>query len=222
MLQPLQVPPREALAALAAMPARARPRPECRDMPFVIRADGIWLYQGSPIQRKELVCLFAGVLTRDETGAYLLETPVERGRIVVEDAPFVAVELDWGVCGSRRQYLSFRLNTDQVVCAGPEHPIRLSARRRSGERVPYLHVRDGRGGWPIEARICRSVYYELVALAVPHQVDGREMLGVWSGGSFFPLDDLPHDDLPHDDVPQDNVPDHGQALGHHHGWANPA
>jgi hypothetical protein len=168
-------------------------------MPFVIRRDGTWLYRGSPIQRKELVCLFAGVLTREETGAYVLETPVERGLIEVEDAPFVAVELDWKICGGGTQHLSFRLNTDQVVCAGRSHPIRVSALTGTGERVPYLHVRDGRGGWPIEARICRAVYYEMVALAVPHTVDGREMLGVWSGDEFFPLGDLPGEDLLGDD-----------------------
>jgi hypothetical protein len=163
-------------------------------MPFVIQRDGTWMYGGSPIKRKELVCLFAGVLTRDEAGDYVLETPVERGRIVVEDAPFVAVELDWGVCHGGHQYLSFRLNTDQVVCAGPDHPIRLSGAAGTDERVPYLHVRDGRGGWPVEARISRATYYELVALAVPRVVDGQELLGVWSGGSFFPLGPLPQDE----------------------------
>ena len=167
-------------------------------MPFVIRRDGMWLYRGSPIKRKELVCLFASVLTRDETGAYLLETPAERGRIAVEDAPFVAVELDWQVCRSGVQHLSFRLNTDQVVAAGPHHPIRMGrdvacADPDTGEGVPYLHLRDA-AGWPIEARVCRAVYYEMVALAVPLALGGRDRLGVWSDNSFFPLGDAPVDD----------------------------
>ena len=82
-------------------PARGAPPVECGDLPFLIRRDGTWLYRGSPIGRKELVCLFASVLRRDEDGAFWLETPAERGRIEVEDAPFVAVELDWTGDGRR-------------------------------------------------------------------------------------------------------------------------
>jgi hypothetical protein len=156
-------------------------------MPFLICRDGTWLYRGSPIRRKEMVCLFAGILTRDAAGEYLLETPVERGRIAVEDAPFVAVELDWKLCKGGGQHLSFRLNTDQVVCAGAEHPIRIAHGRNPDERIPYLRVRRGQGAFPIEARICRAVYYELAALAVTQQVNESDMMGVWSGGCFFPL-----------------------------------
>ena len=83
------------------------------------------LYQGSPINRKELVCLFASVLRRDEDGDWWLQTPGERGKIEVEDAPFIAVELDWGGDG-RRQTLSFRTNIDQVITAGQDHPLRVS------------------------------------------------------------------------------------------------
>ena len=97
------------------------------DMPFVIRRDGTWLYRGSAIQRKELVCLFASVLRRDAEGAWWLRTPAEHGRIEVEDAPFIAVELDWSGAG-RQQVLSFRTNTDQVVTAGPNHPLRVAER----------------------------------------------------------------------------------------------
>ncbi len=160
-------------------------------MPFLIQRDGTWLYRGSPIGRKELVCLFSGVLTRDGAGDYVLETPVERGRIQVEDTPWVAVELDWKRCGSgRNQCLSFRTNVDQVVTAGPEHPLRVAHNALTCEPVPYIHIRDGPGGHALEARIARPVYYELVALAVPGCVGGRQKLGVWSCGVFFPLGDL--------------------------------
>ena len=98
---------------------------ECGDLPFLIRRDGTWLYRGSPINRKELVCLFASVLKREADGSFYLETPAERGRIEVEDAPFVAVELDWAGDG-RQQALSFRTNVDKVVTAGPDHPIRIA------------------------------------------------------------------------------------------------
>ena len=102
----------------AAKPARSRPpRVECGDLPILIKRDGTWLYRGSPIGRKELVCLFSSVLKRSADGDYWLETPVERGRIQVEDAPWLAVEMDWTGDG-RDQVLSFRTNVDQVVPPG--------------------------------------------------------------------------------------------------------
>jgi hypothetical protein len=175
-------------------PVRRRPPPvECGDLPFLIRRDGSWLYRGSPIGRKELVCLFASVLRRAEDGAFWLETPVERGRIEVEDAPFVAVELDWTGEG-RRQVLSFRTNVDQIVSAGPDHPIRVAHDLLTCEPTPYITVRPGVGRLAVEARIARAVYYELVALSEPRLVGGRQMLGVWSCGTFFPLGDLPSGD----------------------------
>jgi uncharacterized protein len=166
---------------------------ECGDLPFLIQRDGTWLYQGTPILRKELVCLFASVLRRDIDGAWWLRTPAERGRIEVEDAPFIAVELDWGGDG-RQQILSFRTNTDQVVTAGPEHPIRVSHDLLTCEPTPYIRLRNGDGDHPIEARVNRAVYYELVALAVPEYVGSRLMLGVWSSGVFFPLGFMPEED----------------------------
>jgi uncharacterized protein len=167
-----------------------RVRVECGELPFVIKRDGTWLYRGSPIARKELVCLFSGVLKREADGSFWLETPAERGKIEVEDAPFVAVELDW-TCDGRDQVLSFRTNIDQIVTAGRDHPIRVAHDLLTCEPTPYLHIRDGAGAAPVEARIGRAVYYELVALAVPGMVRGRRVLGVWSRGTFFSLGDLP-------------------------------
>jgi hypothetical protein len=174
---------------LAGSPGPSRRPVECGDLPFLIRRDGTWLYRGSPIGRKELVCLFASVMKRDEDGAYWLETPAERGKIEVEDAPFLAVELNWTGLG-RAQNLTFRTNTDQLVTAGPDNPIRVAHDILTCEPTPYLLLRPGAGRLPIEARIGRAVYYELVALAEPGMVLGRRMLGVWSGGIFFPLGEM--------------------------------
>jgi hypothetical protein len=182
------IPDRE---AILAPPKPKRQPQECGDLPFVIRRDGSWLYKNSPIGRKELVCLFASVLKRESDGSFWLETPVERGRIEVEDAPFVVIEMDWNGIG-RDQVLTFRTNVDEVVTAGRDHPLRLSQAGSgpSGEPKPYLRIRPGQGSHPIEARINRSVYYELAALAEPHPVRGRMMLGVWSEGVFFPLSEI--------------------------------
>lgn len=182
------------LAALETLGGRASPsagrRPvECGDLPFVIRRDGTWLYRGSPINRKELVCLFSSVVKRDAEGAFWLETPAERGRIEVEDTPWIAVELDWKGCGTE-QVLSFRTNVDQVVVACETNPIRIRQDRAACSPTPYLKVRDGQGLYPLEARISRPVYYELAAIAVPGISDGRECYGVWSCGRFFPVGEL--------------------------------
>jgi len=175
-------------AAPPAPPARVPA--ECGPLPFLIKRDGTWMYRGSPITRKPMVCLFATVLKREADGTYMLETPAERGTIEVEDAPFLAVELTWTGHGSR-QMLSFRTNVDQCITAGPEHPIRISHDLLTCEPTPYLHVRHGNGPHPIEARINRATYYELVALAEPGMLHGRKVLGVWSDGMFFSLGDLP-------------------------------
>ncbi len=137
-----------------------------------------------------MVCLFSSVLKRTANGDYWLETPVERGRIEVEDTPWLAVEMDWTGNG-RDQVLSFRTNVDQVVAAGPEHPIRVRHDCLTSEPTPYITVRTC-DGVPIEARIGRAVYYELVALAVPGRIGCRHVLGVWSQNHFFSLGDLPH------------------------------
>lgn len=161
---------------------------------FDIRIDrnGVWHHRGSPINRKELVCLFASVLKREADGSYWLETPAERGRIEVEDAPFVAVEMCWRDCvpadlaaGRPRQCLTFRTNLDEIVTADAEHPIRVHLCPKTGEPRPYVTVRPG-----LEAKISRAVFYEMVALAQPETIDGRQVLGVWSEGVFFPIDQV--------------------------------
>ena len=146
-----------------------------------IARDGTWFYHGSPIGRKPLVKLFASVLSRDEEGVYWLTTPVAKGRVEVDDAPFLAVELT--VSGEGRdQALAFRTTLDDAVTADEDHPLRVVLDPATGEPSPYVLVR-GR----LEALISRSVFYELVALGVERVVDGETLFGVWSAGSFFPM-----------------------------------
>ncbi len=154
-----------------------------------IRIDrsGVWYYRGSPIRRKELVCLFGSVLHRDEEGAYWLITPTEMGPVEVEDAPFLAVELY--ACGEgRAQVLSLRSNVDEVVTVDADHPLRVDHDPATGEPSPYLHLHEG-----VEARLTRSVFYELVGLGVEETVGGQRRFGVWSCGRFFALGSLDAD-----------------------------
>ena len=145
-----------------------------------IARDGTWFYRGSPIGRKPLVKLFSTVLRR-ENGEFWLVTPVERGRILVDDAPFVAVEVDAEGVGAERR-LVFRTNVDDIVTADAAHPIRVDHDPASGQPSPYITVRDG-----LEARILRPVYYHLIEMGEFETRDGAEQLGVRSCGRFFPL-----------------------------------
>jgi hypothetical protein len=184
---------------------------ELGQLPFLIKRDGTWLYHGTPINRKELVCLFASVLHREADGTWWLNTPAERGQIEVEDAPFVAVELDWNGDG-RHQTLSFRTNVDQVITAGPDHPIRVSHDIITCDPTPYIKVRSGAGHLAVEARISRAVYYELVALAVEEWVGARLMTGVWSQGRFFPLGEAVPESDDDSDLDDDFSDDDGCPL----------
>lgn len=147
-----------------------------------IRADGTWTYHGSPIGRPALVKLFSKVLHRDANGDYWLITPAERGRITVDDAPFVAVDMSAAGIGSDG-VLTFRTNLEDEVDAGPRNPIRVAFDETTGEPRPYIMIRDG-----MEALIARSVYYRLADIAI--EQDGR--IGVYSMGHFFVLDQSGH------------------------------
>ena len=149
--------------------------------PIRIARDGVWFYRGSPIRRTALARLFSTVLRRDDDGRYWLETPAERGTIEVDDAPFTAVELAAEGKG-QAMALRFRSNFDDWVTAGPDHPISVTFDPASGEPSPYIRVREG-----LDALIVRSVFYELVDIAVSVRRNGQRVLGVWSDGVFFEL-----------------------------------
>lgn len=149
----------------------------CGHSDMRIARDGTWFHQGSPIGRQAMVKLFSTILRREPDGSHVLVTPVEKLDIEVEDAPFQAVEMKAEGSGEAMR-LAFRLNTDDLVTAGPDHALRF-AETEEGPR-PYLHVRGG-----MEALIARPVYYALAEIAL---ANGSTPAGVWSNGAFFPLE----------------------------------
>lgn len=151
------------------------------EMDMRIARDGTWYHEGQAIQRQSLVRLFSTILRRDEDGFYYLLTPVEKWRIQVDDAPFLAVLMEVeGV--DKEQCLHFQTNLGDTVVAGPEHLLRVDYQEVGGEPSPYVHVR----GW-LEALLSRSVFLELAELAEERDVDGERVYGVWSQGVFFQL-----------------------------------
>ena len=144
----------------------------CGEIDIVIRRDGVWMHEGSPIGRAELVRLFSTVLRKDADG-YVLVTPGEKLSIRVEDLPFRAVGVTTG-----DGVLTFTTDVGDTVEAGPEHPIQVETDAETGEPSPSVHVRAD-----LWARIARSVFYDMVEMAVAE--DGR--LTVRSGGAAFAL-----------------------------------
>lgn len=154
----------------------------CGDSAMRIGRDGTWYHEGSPIGRPAMVRLFSTILRREPDGGYVLVTPVEKLAILVEDAPFTAVELKTEGSGAER-VLAFRLNTGDLLVAGPDHRLRFEkgdCPPNGGCPRPYLEVRKG-----LDALVARSVYYELAEIALS---EGAEPPGVWSGGAFFALE----------------------------------
>jgi hypothetical protein len=190
-------------AAKTNMPGKALPPvhlwnpPFCGDLDMRIAADGTWFYMGTPIGRPALVRLFSTILKR-EGDKHFLVTPVEKVGIQVDDAPFLAVEMqkerdaqDEGGGleeggqeeGRRGTLLRFRTNVDDWVNCDSHHRLRFEP-AADGGLAPYLHVRAG-----LWAKVTRALYYDLVDMGEERMVDGREMFGVTSAGEFFPMAD---------------------------------
>jgi hypothetical protein len=153
--------------------------PFCGDIDMKIARDGAWFYQGTPIGRPALVKLFSTILRKDPD-RYVLVTPVERVGVLVEDAPFVAVEMT-AATEAPGQVLRFRTNVEDWVTADAEHPLRFDKGEADGIK-PYVRVRGN-----LWALVKRAVALDLVALAEIREHEGAQHLGVASAGAFFPI-----------------------------------
>lgn len=141
-----------------------------------IARDGTWYHEGEPIRRPELVRLFSTILRREADGRHVLVTPAEKLDIEVEATAFRAIEMLREGEG-REQQIALRLDSEDVVVLGREHPLIVA---RTNGASPRILVRHG-----LEAEFSRSVYYELAEIALS---GGERPAGVWSGGAFFPME----------------------------------
>jgi hypothetical protein len=155
--------------------------PFCGDLDMRIASDGTWFYMGTPIGRPALVRLFSTILKRED-GKHFLVTPVEKVGIRVDDAPFLAVEMQTNNEAGGVS-LRFRTNVDDWVACEPGHGLRFEM-ATDGGITPYLHVRAD-----LWAKVTRALYYDLVDMGEERVVDGEAKFGIESGGEFFAMAD---------------------------------
>ena len=159
--------------------APARAEPVQHEYHMHIAADGRWFHEGSPIDRIQLVTLFASVMSCDEDGVYWLRTPVEYGRISVEDAPFVITAVEVRVVAEHEQ-LVMTDNIGRTHLIGKEVPLVMKTGSAGDER-PYIMLEKG-----LSALVSRPVFYELAEMSVAGPKGAGQ--GIWSGGQFFDLE----------------------------------
>jgi len=154
-----------------------------------IDSDGNWYHEGGRIKREALVRLFSTVLSCDDRGVYWLRTPVEFGRITVEDAPFVIVSANRTGAGRAAQ-VDLQDNIGRVHRLSPQRPLVFRARRDGRALQPYLLLGQG-----LTAKLSRPVYYQLAEWALEADTGAKidKGAGLWSAGHFFTLTDEPED-----------------------------
>ena len=135
-----------------------------------ISRDGTWVHEGGEIKRKELVQLFSTILVKEEN-RYFLVTPVQKLKIEVEDAPFVAVSFQ--VRGEPPETdIIFETNVGDLVVLNKEHILWMA------DGKPYIHVRSG-----LNALLTRNAFYHLI----DYGVEKNGQLIIYSSGSSFSL-----------------------------------
>jgi hypothetical protein len=147
----------------------------CGHSGMCIARDGTWYHEGMPIRRPAMVRLFSSVLRREPDGTHILVTPTEKLEIDVEATAFRAIDMRVEGKG-RDQRIAFALDSGDAVILEPDHPLRIV--RTPDGPSPRLLVRHG-----LEAELTRPVYYQLAELALAETPPG-----VWSEGTFFPLE----------------------------------
>lgn len=155
------------------------------DSDFRIARDGTWFYQGSPMGRQAMVRLFSTILHKDARGDYWLKTPAEKCRITVEDAPFVVIAMRVRNLEGKGRTLCFKTNVNEWIAVDEAHLLDIRIDPETGASVPYIHVRDG-----LDAKLNRTVYYELMEYALAEGETRHGAWGVVSAGQFFPLEAL--------------------------------
>lgn len=151
------------------------------DIDIRIARNGLWIYQGDPMEREAIPRLFSTILRREDDGEYYLVTPVEKWRIVVDDTPLLAHTVELTGDGQDQQ-VSVVTNMGERVTIDADHPLIVGIYPGSNEPRPVIEIRHG-----LEARVVTAAYYDLANYVVEMEQDGQVSLGIWSHGQFFSL-----------------------------------
>ena len=135
---------------------------------------------GTPIGRAPLVKLFSSIIRKDGDD-YFLVTPVEKVGIIVDDAPFVAIDFDVENKGLN-QIINFRTHVGDEAIARKDNPIRVVRDKETGEPSPYILIRKN-----LEALIDRKSFYRLIELGSIQDFEGTNWFGIRSSEIFFPI-----------------------------------
>ena len=153
----------------------------CGDIDMKIMRNGKWFYMGNEIKRPAMVKLFSGILRLDSDNFYYLVTPVEKVRISVEDAQFIATSLI-SKNKDNINHLYFITNVNEKILLTKNNPLEIKIDNKTEEPSPYIFVRKN-----LKALISRSVFYELIELASKKNIDGKDCLVIDSAGEVFKL-----------------------------------
>jgi hypothetical protein len=153
----------------------------CGDIDMKIMRNGKWFYMGTEIKRPAMVKLFSGILRLDSDNCYYLVTPVEKVRISVEDAPFIATSLI-SEKKDNINHLYFITNVNEKILLTKNNPLEIKINNITEEPSPYIFVRKN-----LKALISRSVFYELIELATKKNIGGKDCLVLASAGEVFKL-----------------------------------
>jgi len=136
--------------------------------------DGRWYCDGEVIPNKAICRLYARAMTVGADGVARLELGEDKASVVVEDTPWVVVQVE----GDPTRGFTVCLNDET------REPLDPATLRASADHVLYCRIRGGRH----EARFLRPAYYELMRHAVPGP-DQTLVLPV--AGRRIPLPDAP-------------------------------
>ena len=156
----------------------------CGDLDLLIKADGTWLYQGTPFTRQRMRLLFSRVLKK-EGEDYFLVTPVEKVGVQVEWMPFLIVDFDVIETEDNKTYFRFIDNCENMIDLKDKNQLKFSQFQQ--QPLPILKVRRN-----LFANFSRNCYYRLLDQAKTVEDHSQIELQICSNNQTFVIGRIPN------------------------------